>query len=518
MSIEQNVRPGQSIDLEFQVQNTMPASAISAQAELQFLTQADAGWIGTPPQELPEAEKRKYSSCLPWLKLDQSTIDIPALQTKAFTLKMQVPSNARGFYSAALTIKNKPMNGGNGIGVVLRFLIPILIQVDGTVPRRRSAVGDPRVLSMLPNEGSPGGTVLSVLAQNDGEGLIRIAGVLDLFGKVGDQWVKVSTVEVPIRRIIPGGSVRLTANLPKRLPKGRYRVGATLTSDGQRLPIFAQEIDVVGDPAIGTLQPDIPLVVNPAIIDMEGQGGAVRTSSISLRNPGNDPIEVKLSSVLPDKLSGVSLKAAKGDDYGAQAWTEVAPNTITIGPRQERKVRVMMSLPADASKPYYYASILAQAMVNGVAVGSTEILVTVKNTKASAQPELAVGGPIAFSMGDKGMVTVNSAFTNVGEVHVSPQVKYLVKKNALSDPLLTIATQGDATIALPVSTTRFNGTFDLNKLKPGDYLVFAVAEYGDKSVSASTTFRVRATKTGPVIEMIKAPAPKAATPAKGGKG
>ncbi|MEZ0325104.1 MAG: hypothetical protein ACAH95_04300 [Fimbriimonas sp.] len=506
MSVETTARPGQVVDLDFEVQNTLPNQSLSVDGELLFLTQGDAGWMATAPGELSEAERKRYSSALPWLKLAAGTIELPALQTKTFKIRMQVPSTARGFYSAAVTFKNKPMNGGNGIGVVLRFLVPILVQVEGSVPKRKALLEDPQVISVLPSENGPGSTFLGLKASNVGEGLTRVAGSFDLYGQIGGQWVKVSSAEVAVRRIIPGGFVRLSSTLPKRIPKGHYKMVGNFLADGQRLPQFVQELDVAGDSGIGTLQPDIPLVISPALLEMDAQGGSVRTATISLRNPGNDPVEVNLQSMLPEKLANVVLGATKGEDFGAGSWVEIAPNSITVGPRQERKIRVMMSLPDGSTRPYYYATVMAHAKLNGVAVGSTPVLVAIKNTGATAQPALSPGGPVMLSMGEKNMVTVSAAFTNTGDVHLSPNVRFAVKKDALGDSLLSVTAEPESPIALPVSTNRYNGVFDVSKLAPGSYVLTAMAEFGGKTTSASTGFKVVKTKTGVTVEMIKAPA------------
>ncbi|HWD39034.1 MAG TPA: hypothetical protein VG944_09320 [Fimbriimonas sp.] len=502
MSVEVTVKQGGSYNVPIEVVNTATDRKSSVDVSLQYLGQDESGWTVAEKDKITPEERSRFASSVSWSDIDKSALDIDPLQTGTVMLRMNVPPSAHGFYSSAIVIQSRRAPGA-GVGLVIRFLIPVLIDVEGSTPSR---LADPTkgMIRYLPATGQqPNSVSMGVMVHNQGQGLIRVTGKLSLYGLVGTQWLRVTSADAVPRRILPGASVFVTASAPKRIPSGHYRVEADLKTDSQNLKHFSEEMDVQGDASVAAITPDATLVAEPSPVEVEGQAGALRSITVGLRNAGDDPITVNLSAGIPPELQGVAIGDFKGDALSAGDWTTVSPSTLTIAAHQVRNVRVTVACPDSATRPYYYSLLSAQISKNGEPAGASKILVVTHTKGQTASLSMLPSSPISLSREAGGAYSLLAAFANNGEMHLMPHASFSITDTAGLTQFKQIDSETDAGTILPLSIARFSAALDPKGLKPGSYALTATCTYGDgKTAKAVAAIKVTAGPKGNTIEIL----------------
>lgn len=529
MSVESMIRPSTQSDLAFEIANTSDKRA-TVDVSLEFLGQNQGGWFGIDETKATAEDKAKFPSCLGWIRLEQNSVDLDPLQTKPVKVHVTVPAGVRGTYTAALIVRSRSTATGQ-VGVMLRFLIPIILQVEGGVITRAVSLVKPLVEYAAPAPNQPAQVGYGVTVKNDGKSMIRVGGKLTVYALVGKNWIPVTSGEAITRRILPNAEVLVSTRSGKRIPSGRYKLEAAFKSDGQSIPKYNAELDVTGDPKLAAITPDATILTDPIQLEVTAQPGAMRSGSISFRNPTDSTVTLDFASVTPKVLEGVALGTAKGTDYSAAAWTTVFPAQLRIGPRQEAKARVVVNMPEGCALPSYYTQVAAAVTIDGEPAGETKVLVLARNKGIAAATAVQPGAPISISNGTDGKSTAIATFSNVGNDRVTPKVDFTVTDTSKLTTFAAFNAESDQDILLPLGTGRYAGAFEPKKLRPGLYALNAVCVYGDKNYQATVPIRVVETKTGIVAEVVdpakeaaakaipaKAAATKTTTPKKGTKG
>lgn len=515
MSAELSAKQGSTFDLVFDVTNTAPDRKQTVDIRAMRLGQNDAGWVVFEESEATADVKSKFASCLTWLRVDRAALEIDAGQTASVKVRMTVPSSARGFYSAALVIESQ-RPPGTGVGIIVRFLIPIMVQIEGTVPTRSAKVIGASAKYAPPEGSNPGGVTVGALVLNNGQTLNRTSGNLSLYAKVGTQWVRVSSAESSTKRILPGGAVYVTAPIPKKIPSGTYRVDADISIEGRRLPKYSQEIQIEGDKNVGSITPDASLIPTPEILEVDGAPGSTRAMTVSLRNPTESPIDVRLSVMTPPLLQGVALGSITGQDYSAADWTTVAPETITIAPNQERKVQVLVKVPDGANLPFYYASIMAAISRGGEPAGTASVLAIAANKGAPTLASIKEAAKVSVSKGEGDSYLLAASFANHGNQHERLASSFVVTDMGGVQTLLEVPAEADSSLALPLGIVRMSGSLEAKKLKPGSYILRAVCRFGTQTAVSQVPITVVTSASGNAIQVGSAPATKQPANAKSG--
>jgi hypothetical protein len=518
MSIELTAKPAQNLEVPVEVSNTSTDRAAGVDIAIGYLVQPNVGWNAVEPASATPEVLKTHSSCLPWTKLDKSTLDIPALGKQNVTLKLAVPASARGFYCAALTIITRPSKEGTGVKVLLRFVIPVLVQIEGSIPSRKIELGKPQVEYTPPNAQSGPMVQMGLLVKNSGEALSRIGGKIGLFTQVGQRWLPVTLSDIQPRRVIPGANTLVSITVPKKIPSGRYRVEADLKADSQRLPHYVQELDVVGDPSARQASPDAAIIIEPAQLELEVQPGAVRSGTITYRNPTDETLTMKLSVSGPKSLENISMGTLKGEDIIGSKWSTISPDTITLGPGEVRRVRVAAEVPEGADKPYYYVNIIGQIMRGDEPAGQTRSLVAIRNKPVAPTVALQENSKVIISGGPEEGYTAMMSYANVGLMHLSPTVTFSLADTSKQNRFETFPAEAEIDQLLPLSIGRYSAKIMLTGLKPGDYALIANCTYGEKSIETVAPVRVTSAKSGKLtLQLITSKAP-AKPPTKKTKG
>jgi len=513
MSIETVAKRGTAYDVPFEITNVSPEAAQSADIALQFMGENENGWFAVDPDKATPEDVARFPQFLSWVKLDKKTVDLDPLKKAEVHLRFDIPATARGLYTGALTVQTRP-NPKAPMSVVLRFLIPIIIQIEGSTVIRSAKVTTPVVKFSPPVQNNPAFVTLGVLTRNSGNGLIHVGGRIDLSAKVGENWLSVTSVTVDPRRVIPGGELLLSGKVSKRIPSGRYRVKADLRADGQALSRYEGELDVVGDPNAGAITPDASVISDPIRLPIDVVPASMRGGMVSFQNPTSDPVTIDFTTATPKGLAGLMMGNIKGDDLSGAAWTTVSPQSITIGPLQTRKVRISVALPEGAAQPAYYTQLVGTITRAGEAAGTTSTVIEALNKGIPGTPTMVQQSPMMLSKDAQGIYAVQAAYSNVGNVSIEPKGSFDVTDVTGLKTFLHVEATTDNSWLLPLGVARFSANLDGKALKPGTYALKGTCSFGDKNVTTVLVLKVTQTKTGVLMEIVDPAKPKSKPPVK----
>lgn len=95
---------------------------------------------------------------------------------------------------------------------------------------------------------------------------------------------------------------------------------------------------------------------------------ATRAGSITLYNPGEEPVEVSVSFAFgyptTDSAGNVSVELSDSTppgEPGAAAWLQAFPRRVTVGQQQRQTIRLLASPPANLPNGEYWARIVVGA-------------------------------------------------------------------------------------------------------------------------------------------------------------
>ena len=194
-----------------------------------------------------------------------------------------------------------------GLVVRVRFVIPVIVQIEGRPARQQVALKTRSWPSTTARTAARRPPPPALVITNDGRTYSRIDGRMTIERQSGDRWRPVTRFasgrEADHPRHDAGARPRSRAaaavgHLP---PARRHLV------DGRRVAPVEKEIDFQGDPTSTTLAYDTALILEPGVVEMEVVPGATRTTTLRIENPGEDPVQVQMRSRRPRGLIGVAI-------------------------------------------------------------------------------------------------------------------------------------------------------------------------------------------------------------------
>ena len=504
MKIELSPRPGQTMRTPLSLRSTLQTPQT---VDLQVLDLGQGGGgsyaLITPTDTEGSATASAASaapehSCRAWTSLSASSLLVPPMQEAEVMIEWRVPPGARGAYAAAIIAQTRPPEGAAGVGISIRFLIPLILEIQGPPQRQQIALTDAALALRDGSEGQPADTVGAVVLENRGRTHSRVKAELTVMGRQGERWQRVATVGYREFGFLPGQRVEMTEALPRRLPSGDYRLVAALTVDGRRERPLEKEIAFVGDPTAGAeLVGEVDLALEPGRVEVEGIPGARRSAFVTLRNPSEESLRVACIVEQPEALKGVAMGETLGDHFSGHEWADISPAQFVMAPRSERRLAVRFEYPAEGldQGAFYSRLRVLAAYSDGQMAGELGAMLVAKNQRAEAEPKM-VGVRLAVTGRDEGVYSVLATFANVGGVHVDPRaVAQVYSGTAALAPTRTVPMERgeEAGVVLPLSQPRFTGELDVRNLEPGAYLLRVICTYGSaegQSVDQQIGFRV----------------------------
>jgi len=487
MKMELQPRAGQTVEKVLELRNLAANKTLTLDLKLMELTQSKTGgwWVIEPGSNI---DTSNLYSCLEWIKLSAETVEVKPLETVPVKVSLRIPRRARGFYAAALiaqTRPSKPKEGRIRIGIAIRFLIPVLVEIQGRPVRQRIELAGASMQFLEQSEKNPATTLVLMDIVNKGGTYSRLKGNINVMRQAGEHWQRVSQAEFREVGIIPGVELNLKSDLKRRLPSGEYKLRGTVYVDGRRIKPLVKEIGFVGDPTVRKVAADTSLILEPSTLSIKAVPGGTRTTAIKIQNPSEEAVNVSVDVELPESLRAVALGELKGEDLSCARWIEVIPDSFTVRPGRHRSIRIVAKLPkSEEIYPNHYATLNFHATyTDGQSAGKNTSLILLENAKIKAKPAAQImKASLAAEEGSRYIIRTRCA--NVGNVHFNPKCNATVTKPD-GAPVLESALSGQRHVMLPLEIRDFSGILDFSTVEEGIYRLTVSMDYGEKTGEVS---------------------------------
>ena len=445
------------------------------------------------PDYIEGFDVSRLSSCSDWIRLGTSSIEIDPLSEVPVALEIRVPPRVHGFYSAGILTSYRVTPTGSDVGYLLRYLIPVLIEIQGRtiLPKIKLLDVD---MEHVPAEGETLATTnVAVSIENTGETYSRLRPMARLEGFQDGHWRLITRAEFRDTGIIPGAKLNLESDIMRSLPSGRYKLAGAIYVDGNRGGAIQKEIDFVGDPLLQRAAADAPLDLKPVDIIIGGLPGSTRRETLNIHNASDSTVSIQTLFALPASLSGQASPLFRGESLGCADWLKIEPPQFTLGSYKDKQVRIIANIPESATDyPWHYAVLgLYAHYPDGQMAGLTTANVCVGDKNIN--PEIMVkAGNLKINDHDpeKSEFSVWIDFTNHGHVYFTPKrcrAGLAIISGQYANQLRTVTTlrSNQPGIILPLEKRGYSGVLDLSSVEADRYRLEAILEYVEDGVKKS---------------------------------
>ena len=529
-SYEMTVRAGGTYSLPLELRNNQSDITNIVNLKVVYLTQDLSGFEGLEATEVTPAILNSFHSCASWIKLPSFThLSVAPISKVSPAISISVPAGTRGFYGAVIIVTSERARPEPGLKTVLRFVIPILLNVDGGLGHKSGQAVD-AAASFFPADKSHGpGTLVACMVKNSGDALARFSGKGNLFQLIGTRKRRLMTATFDERRIIPNATVALSFKSPKLIPSGKYLFESDISMEGRKMPLFSKQIDVKGDPSVKSVAADVELGLSPDPIQFDVISGSMRGLSFKVQNTSSEPIVIDAYVSIPKPLVGGTGPFGNGDDLSIAPWCKEPITGVEIKGGQERSLRMLASVPDSAlGFPFYYGQLNVTAKTpEGAFIGTGSLLIIGKNKLVNPVLSLVASGEVSVASIKPKVYSFTSSFTNNGNQDLAPEIEARITDTAGITTLMGLSVDGAPKHVLPFEAFRPSGLVDISLLKDGVYLLEVSVKSGN--IAQAKTVGIRITTTGKTKSLSivkvgksgagqekKAPSGKGKTSGKGG--
>lgn len=476
MRIDVSGRAGQTLRVPLELRNTAGNRNQILEVRPTHLGQTQRGQWGVTSED-PGLPAGLEVSARDWIEVPQNQININPLEREEVDLLIRIPFDARGTYVAGLLVDSPPPPGQTGISVRMRFIIPVIVEIQGRPVRQQVSVSD--VSMDFETRGDSKSTYVRLDVLNEGRTFPRVRGSVQVEILSEERWRPVTRVDFRELGIVPGVKLELSNDLERRLPSGTYRLRADMQVDGRRTPPFVREIAFEGDPDADLLAFDRTLSLSPDMLTLDVSPGSTRTSIITVTNPSDDSISVNASALTPDALKGVVMQGLVGEELSAAPWIQIRPSEFTLRPNGRQSVRVVSQVPREnVEQAHYYAILhLETRYLDGQSAGETSSTAHLVNVAVQSDPKAVIERVSLTNLDDEGnKYAISGRFVNIGNVHLEPVMTARVLDGRGSERTQASLT-GDSGYLLPMGTRDFGGELDFSRLDDGFYALRLSARF-----------------------------------------
>ena len=174
----------------------------------------------------------------------------------------------------------------------------------------------------------------------------------------------------------------------------------------------------------------VSITLRPVKFVLDLQPGALYTDSVIVTNNGETPLTLQPSfeDFVPTGGANISFVKNAGNGSSLADWISMTEPSVTLQPKEERRLLFTITVPPNAAPGGHYAVIFFNASDGAVASGSAGvgILPRVGSLLMVAVPgDVAKGGRIVSFTGPKyverGPLGFDVVFENTGSVHYQPE-------------------------------------------------------------------------------------------------
>ena len=510
MKMDLAVRPGRIFKTTLDLQSLDPNEAHSIELSVVELTQWEDGeWRILEDPNTDDFDTSALSSCSEWIRFRPTSVDLPPMHAQSVEVFLRVPPGIRGFYTAGILATLRPRPDATDITVLLRFLIPILAEVQGRPMRHSIKLEDIGMELVKAVGGNPATTTISMDISNNGGTYSHLKAFAKVRGFWDGHWREVTEAEFKGVSIIPGAEFKLRHNIERSLPPGKYKISGVLYVDGRRAKRIEKELNFVGDTSITKVATDAPLDVLPSNVIINCRPGATRVAAIKIRNASDETVNIQTGLALPGNLRGVAFGELKGDDLDCTEWVKIEPESFTLRSKSQQSIRIIATMPKSAAMhPCYYALLgIFSTYPDGQKGGVTTAHICVTDESISAEP-FVHGMKLSPALKGGSQYYIVARFGNFGRIHFTP-IRCRAAVVDAADPMgrpraLTALSSSKSDIMLPLEVRDFSGIIDFSNVSAGTYRLAAVLEYAPGE-AATKQIGIRVLPQGQrrIVEVVK---------------
>jgi len=505
MKMELAVRPGRIFKTTLDLQSLDPNEAHSIDLSIVDLTQWEDGeWQIIEPNT--DFDTSALSSCKEWIQFRPTSVDLAPMDARSVDVFLRVPPGIRGFYTAGILATLRARPDATDITVILRFLVPLLAEVQGRPMRHKIELEDIGLELVEGVGGKPATTMVSMDISNNGGTYSRLKGFAKVRGFWDGHWREVTDSEFKGVNIIPGAEFKLKHNIERSLPTGKYKISGVLYVDGRRAKRIEKELNFVGDTTITKVATDAPLDVLPSNVLINCRPGATRTKAIKIRNASDETVNIQTGLALPGNLRGVAFGDLKGDDLDCTEWVKIQPESFTLRSMSQQSIRITATMPKSAAMhPCYYALLgIFSTYPDGQKGGVTTAHICVTDESISTEPFVhAMKLSPALKGGSQYYIVAR--FGNFGRIHFTPiRCRAAVLEETGRPRAVTALSSSKSDLMLPLEVRDFSGIIDFSNVSAGTYRLAAALEYAPGEV-ATKQIGIRVVPQGQrrIVEVVK---------------
>ncbi len=485
MTRELQVKAGRIYQTELAIYSLDPNAVRRVNLKIVELGQnEDGSWriIDTDPNSIDyEAgvDISKLSSCSRWIRMKRTSVEINPNDRAVVGIDIAVPRNINGFYFAGVIAYPPPRMDLTGVEVVVRFLVPFIIEVQGRTLNPKVELKNIGLEYVPPTEINPSSAMVSALVENVGATYAKVKPYTRVWRYQEGHWQVVKTQEFDAAKIIPGARINMKTNIMRSLPTGKYRVACGLYVDSMRPSAGAsKEFDFVGDPTVKRSPTEAPLDFDPQDISLTGVQGATRTTFLKIHNASEEKIDVKIGGFsIPEVIKGkiIMETGVKGDDMDCSSWLKINPPEFTLNSFAEKSVNIVAQIPnSGVTLPCYYGLLaLIATYPDGQLAGVSTVNVCVNNRNVEVLPVIqATNVSIHDQDPAASLYIILAEFVNKGQVHFDTLRcrAAVVQTNGMMLSGTTLNSDKSGAI-LPFEKRLFSGVIDISNVPAGTYFV-----------------------------------------------
>ncbi len=510
MRMDLPVLPKQVFETAMNLQSFDPNEVHNVVLSVVDLTQWEDGQWRIIESDDKDFDRSGLSSCKDWITLGNDSVQIPPVGAARVKVTIKVPMRTRGFYAAAILTSIRPRPDLLGhFGVVVRFLTPVLIVVEGRPMRHKIELKEMGLEFVKALRDKPATTHVSMSIDNNGGTRSRLKGFAQIKGFLSGHWREITTAEFNGANIIPGAKLKLKANIGRTLPTAKYKIGGWLYVDGRRDQRISKDIDFAGDDRIKQVATDVPIDLLPSSVSISSLPGAVRVKAIKIYNASDETVNIRTAVRLPQSLLGVAFGDLKGDDLDCTGWLRVEPKQFKLLSHKQQSIKIVSSMPNNVSEmiPCYYALLgLVSTYEDGQSGGVTTAPISVANQNINVDPYV-IGMTLSPALKDGSEYYIVARYGNFGRIHFTPITCRAALADATGIPKAVAAlTSRKTNMILPFEARDYSGVIDVSRVPVGTYRLAAELKYGPNQtdrVEKQIGIRVMAQGGQKVMEVLQ---------------